>query len=158
MSVVATIALGVTARETITGNAVVDAQQPTVVHNKFNVNKTLNAATVPPVTQVSSQTLTGTQTIDLTALPTIPGNVNATGLKVRAFVITNKAGNTGALAVGGAANPYLLLGAITLSIPVGGTVAVDCADGLVVVAAGNKNLLFTPNNPADSYNVEIVVG
>jgi hypothetical protein len=138
MSVTANIVQGLTVRETLTGAQV--------------------AGSTPPATQVSAQTLTGTQTIDLTALPTEGGAVNATGLKVRAALITNKAGNTGALAIGGGANPYLLLGGVTISLPVGATLQVYFADGLLAVGATNKLLLFTPNNAGDSYNVQLVVG
>jgi len=158
MSVTATIALALTARETLTGAAVVDAATPTVVHNKFNINTTINASSTPPATQVSSQTLTNTQTVDLTALPTIPGNVNATGLKVRGILITNPKTNTGALSVGGGANAYLLFGAVTITVALGATLAVYFADGLAVVDATHKLIVFTPNNAADSYNVEILVG
>jgi len=121
----------------------------------------LSGTTTPPVVRAHTDTKTGgAATIDLTAMPTITGNYDATGKKLRAILVECKTGSLGKLTVGpGGVNPYPLFGTgITPELPVSGRMMVYFADGLPAVAAGVKNITFTPTNAADSFDVILVVG
>lgn len=159
MSVKATLQLALTVIETL-ASGVADIANAVVRHDQFNVGpKSLNSGSTPPASLVSASKQTNTQSLDFTNLPGVNGaSVNGTGFKVQAILITNLAANTGAMTVAqGGANPLQLFGA-TITIPLGGTVAVDFGGNGPAVAGGTKNVLFTPNNAADSYNVLVLLG
>jgi hypothetical protein len=162
MSINATLQLALSVLESLTvGVPDVSSGASPIRHDQFNVGpKTLNASTTPPAAQVSSQQLTGTQTIDLTALPGAGGAViNGTGQKVQAVLITCLSANAGAMTVApGASNGYQLLGANAITIPLGGTIALDAAGNTPAIDATHKTLTCTPANPADKFNVIVVLG
>jgi len=137
-----------------------DVQKPQVRHDAFNRAVTQKNTDTPPASIDSSQTLTGTQTIDLTALPTVNGIVDCTGKKVRYLQIKNRSTNTGKLAIGpGAANPYSMFGAgISKDLQLDGHQLERFGDGLAAVAAGAKTILITPNNVADVFDIQLVLG
>ncbi len=159
MSFSLNLQLQATVLETLSG--VPDASQSQVRHDGFNRKFTKkNTDVASPCSIDYSKTLTGTQTVDLTALPTINGTVDCTGKKLRALLITNPSANAGKLQVGpGALNPYPLFGAaVTKDLQKDGTHAEWFGDGLAAVAAGAKTITFTPTNPADTYNVQLILG
>lgn len=163
MSVQVTIQQLLTVNETLSvGVPDVAASAAPIRHDQFNNGpKTLNATSTPPASMSSSDQLTGTQTLDLTALPGVNGAVqNGTGLKVQAVMIQNPKTNTGALAVSpGAANPYPIWGAgNALDIPLGGSIELDMGGNQIAVSATQKTILFTPAAGGDKYNVVIVLG
>lgn len=162
MSVTASIQLALSVLESLSvGVPDVSSGASPIRHDQFNVGpKTLNASTTPPAQQVASLQLTGTQTIDLTALAGTNGaTVNGTGQKVQAVLITNKSSNTGSMTVApGGANGYQLLGANAVTLPLGGTICLDAGGNTPAIDATHKTLTFTPNNAADVYNVIILLG
>lgn len=162
MSVTASLQLALSVLETLAvGVPDVAAGASPIRHDQFNVGpKSLSATTTPPAQQVASQQLTGTQTIDLTALAGTNGAlVNGTGQKVQAVLITNKSSNAGPMTVApGAANGYQLLGPNAVTLPLGGTIGFDANGNTPAIDATHKTLTFTPNNGADVYNVIIVLG
>lgn len=94
--------------------------------------------------------------IDLTALPTTQGNVNATGKKVRGIRI--RAAATHACTVApGAANGYQLNGANSIVVPAGGDMQMYFADALVAVDGTHKILTITAT-VGDVPLIQLLVG
>jgi hypothetical protein len=162
MSVKATLQMQLTVLETLTaGVADVSASGAQVRHDQFNIGPTsLSSASTPPASAVSSSQQTGTQTLDFTDLPGVNGAVvNGTGLKLQALLITNLAANTGPMTVApGGANPLQPLGANAVTIPLGASALVYLGGNGPSIDATHKTVTFTPNNPADKYNVVALIG
>ena len=117
MSVTLTLAQTATVAEVLTGNTVgvATSAQKTVTHNNFNVTKSLNSGTTPPVSLVAAfnaAMVESAYSIDLTALTGTNGlAVNGTGLHVVALQAIAKATNISAVTLAeGASNGYELLG------------------------------------------------
>ncbi len=148
MSVSCSPVMSLTATEVLETN-VPAAQNPTVVHNGFNLaGITLNASTTPAITKPSFRTYqltAGTVTIDLTALlGTNNLSQDCTGLKVQALIIHNPAGNATMNVAPGASNGYALFGTSNdIEITAGGYVQAYLPEGLPDVASGAKNITIT---------------
>lgn len=139
---------------------VADVQTPQVRHDAFNRAFSVKDTDTPAVSIDSSQSLTGTQTLDLTALATVNGATDCTGKKLRYLQLKNRSTNTGKLTIGpGGANPYPLFGTgITQDVQLDGHLLIWFADGLAAVAAGVKTILITPNNGADVFDIQLILG
>ena len=138
-----------------------DVATPQIRHDSFNrAFSKKNTDATSPVSINSSQSLTGTQTIDLTALATVNGVVSAAGKQLRALRVSNPSTNTGKLTIGpGAANPYPLFGTtMTLDVQLDGEVEIWFGAGLAAVGATVKTILITPNNVADTYKIQLILG
>lgn len=148
-----------TARETLTVG-VGDVQSPIVRHDAFNRAFQVKDTDTPAASIDSSQSLTGTQTLDLTALATAKGTTDCTGKKLRALQLKNRSTNTGKLTIGpGVSNPYPLFGTgITVDVQLDGHLLLWFGDGLAAVAAGVKTITITPNNGADVFDIQLILG
>lgn len=115
MSVTLAYSAQATVRETLeTSIAGTTTYNRIIVHNQYNSNQQLDAATTPPVTKCAvfqKALVAGVATVDLTALTGTNGvTVDGTGLKLQVMKVKNTGAN--ALTVKfGAANPYNALGA-----------------------------------------------
>ena len=114
-TVSSTLNLSLTTTETLDATLTPDAVTPQVVHNGLNLQKRLNATSTPAASATASKTgalTAGAATIDMTSLQGTNGvTVNATGLHVRAFLLSCPATNAAPVTFRfGASNPYNLRG------------------------------------------------
>lgn len=124
-------------------------------------NKTigaLTASTTPPVSMVYGEKLTGTQTLDFTALArTIGDDLNCTGLKLQSIQVENLSTTNVIDIEQGAADPYVINDADDIQVPVGGTLFMHFNDELADVSGTVKNLLIT-QTAGQSCNVLLLFG
>lgn len=163
MSVQATLQQQLTILEELSvGVPDVSSTGAQVRHDQFNVGPTtLNASSTPPAAQCASLQLTGTQTIDLTALSGTNGaTVNGNGQKVQAVLIQNPSTNTGDLTIAPAGvNPYPLQGTgNSFTIPKGGSILKYFGGNAPVIGAAAKGITFTPAAGGDKYNIVLLLG
>jgi hypothetical protein len=158
--------LALTARETL-GTNVPAASKPTLVHDAFNSQGTMQTGTTPPATKFAAfqkALVAGVGTIDLTALTGTNGvTVDGTGLKVQAIRIQNPSTNTRAVIVQpGASNGYNIFGGSSLvTINPGEEIVWIGNDSANVPDVGSsaKNIgLSDGASGTDSCNYEIVLG
>lgn len=124
----------------------------------FDYDATLSSSTTPPVTKAYKETLTGTQTLDLTALvDDYFGTVDGSGLKLQAILVRNTDTADDLVMSKGAANGYELGSATATTIPPGGKLQATYNDKLDDIDATHKNLTFTPG-AGKSYDVVILMG
>lgn len=161
MSVLTTVSIGLSTRETLATAGAASGASPNakVIHNGFDLATTLDGTTTVPATKVSAKVYTGTNTLDLTAVAGVEGNQDCTGLKLQAMLVTNLA-TAGVLNVAqGAANPYLPFGiGNDVDIPAGGTMGWFFNDKLPDISATVKNILFTAAAGGDTYRVQMIFG
>lgn len=164
MSVNGTYRGAITVIETPTANAAwIKASDSTITIDGLNLEKGLNAGSTPPASKHAASTATmtaGAKTIDLTAIVGLNGgNVDGTGLKVRAFKfrapLTNA--NPVTLAVG-AANGYELLGSDwKVTLQPGQEAQGYLADGAPVIGGGAKTIDVSGTG-AQGVDVQILMG
>lgn len=132
-----------------------------LAHFGFSTRVNLTPSSTPDVEAVSYQTLAltaGAKTIDLTALPVTGGTYDATGKKVRAFMVKNKAGNAVLTVSEGATNGYALLGTgFTFKLLAGQQLLVYLADSAPTVASGDKTIDFAGTGTEES-EISIAIG
>lgn len=151
------------ARETVTstGTGLAAAGGTTLEHYLFTTKVKLTTTTTPDVEAVSYQNsvlTAGARTIDLTALPTAGGTYDATGKKVRAFMVKNKTGN-GVLTISeGATNGYALLGAgFTFRLAAEQQALFYLGDAAPAVASGDRTIDLAGTGTEQS-EITIVIG
>jgi hypothetical protein len=147
-----------TAIETLSATEAPAAGSREITHNQFDRPiGPLDGTTTPPAAVAAYLTLTGASgTINLTALPTLLGNVDCTGKKLRYLRINNlNVSNNFALAIG-AATGYSLAGAAFVAGPLG-SVQQYFHDALSAVDATHKNLDWTGTG-GQSFQVTLILG
>ena len=168
MSVTTTVTIAASTKETIdSGVTAVDAANATILHDKFNFQKSLTSTTTPPVTNASyfTQALSaGAATIDLTALTEAGGGtLDATGLKVQVLLLNTRGkSNAGAITITkGFTNGYSLAGSTTGKVTLAGgdgeAVCFFFNDSQQDVSATVKTLDLSGTG-TDSIDIGIVVG
>lgn len=143
MAVTLSLALTNTATETTT--TLLTAASSSVLHNSYNVSKSLTASTSQPVTKVGGGELTmsaGAGTINLAALTGVGGTVDMTGLKVQSAFFRNKSTNANPITiVVGASNGYELLGAtMNIVLQPGQWIAIDGNEQTPDVASADRTI------------------
>jgi len=112
-----------------------------------NFNKTigpLDADSTPPAKQIYAELLTGTTTLDFTALVrSIGDTIDATGQKLQSISVENLSLTDVIDVEQGGANPYVINDADDVQVPIGGTVFMHFNDKLADVSPTVKDLLFT---------------
>lgn len=125
-------------------------------YDAFDETVKLTGSTDPPATKKYVATLSGNQSLDLTALDDPEeGTVDGTGLKVQMIRVRNPSSTNPVDVDDGSANPYALNNGAAVRIPPGGKWMAYFADQLADIAAGAKAIDITAT---DSYTVEIVMG
>lgn len=156
MSVTAAIQLNAGVRQTLDLPGI----GPTVLKfDEFDLIKTLNASSSPPVDSVGGGELTltgGTDTLNLAAIAHPTGNKDLTGKKVVYAWLQNPGENAITIAEG-ASNGYQMMGGEDIVLPPGATFPLYFADGLAVVASGDRTLDVTGTS-ADVLNFVFVAG
>ena len=148
-----------TATETFT-----EAEMPALAnrqfqYKEFSANKSLNAATTPAATKVYAEKLSGSQTLDLTALTrSIGAVVNATALRLQQIQISNLSTSATIVIAKGATNGYAFNGAAgDKAILPSGHYAEYFHDGLTDIDATHKTLDIT-GTTGQYYNVVMIFG
>jgi hypothetical protein len=135
---------GVTTEERPTTAPAVASNSQPLVHTGFTTGVDLTASTTPPVTTpaIFEKSLTaGAATLDLTALTHLGASVTMSGLKVQAFKVKNKTGNSVMTFSEGASNGYALLGAsFTFKLLAGQEALFYLNDASPDVAAGDRTI------------------
>lgn len=127
-----------------------------ITNDQFNSTQKLSAATTPPAAKGWGDDLSGTQTLDLTALArTVGPTVDATGLKLQALLINNLSPTATLNVAKGAANGYAINGAAgDFTIPPGGSLQMFFNDGLADIDATHKTLDLTVTPAGSGTEVE----
>ena len=132
-----------------------------VSHTAFSLRTRLSSTTTPDVEAVSYQVaalVAGAKTIDLTALPTTEGTYNATGKKVRAFMVKNRTGNAALTISEGATDGYALLGAgFSFRLAANQQAVFYLADAAPVVAAADKTIDLSGTGTQES-EITFIIG
>jgi hypothetical protein len=130
----------------------------TIVQKANNSVERLNAASTPPVTKAYSEVLTGTQTLDLTALVrSLGATLDCTGLRLQYIRLVNLSLTNYVEIEDGASNPYQLFAGQKVRVLAKAPYQQGFVDGLADVAAGAKLLKFTAT-AAQTYHVELLFG
>ena len=172
MSVSALIDNRLTAVETLDASGEVVVSNPDQVHSLTAGGaygggpRTLDATTTPPATKAHSKeyTLTaGALVLDLTALVRGGdfGNVDFTGLRLRALKIVTPNSNTAGLVVTqGDTNPYpVFVNASGLDeIPIDAETQKLFKSGAAVVGATVKNIKFTSTHLTAKFKIIMIAG
>jgi len=152
--------MNLTVIETLTGDAL-QSSGANVVHDAFNKGATIDASSAVPATKVYAAEIAlsgGAYTIDLSSLATLQETLDATGLKVQAIKLINKAGNAVMTFSEGAANGYALLGASwTLDLLAGQEAQFYLNEAAPDVAAGDKTI-DVAGTGTESFQVILVLG
>lgn len=124
-------------------------------------NKTigpLNASSSVPATMVYGEKLTGTTTLDFTALArTLGDDLDTTGLKLQSIQVENLSTTNVIDVEQGAGNPYVINDADDIQVPAGGILFMHFNEELPDVSGTVKNLLFTQTG-GESCNVLLLFG
>jgi hypothetical protein len=132
----------------------------TISYSQFN--QTLgpfDATTTPPASQVYAEQLTGTQTLDFTALVRSAGAtpIDATGQKLQSILVINLSTTDAIDVEQGAGDPYVINDADDIQVPIGGTLFMAFNDKLADVSPTVKDLLLTIAG-GESANVMLIFG
>lgn len=134
------------------------AAAPAMKINAANLSQTLNATSSPAATKMYAAELTGSQSLDLTALTDRTGAaLDCSGLKLQALLVKNLSTTDAVVIADGASTPYSLNATADLTVPVGGTLGAYFADQLADVAAGAKDIDITAGVGED-YQVVMLLG
>jgi len=163
MAVSATYKSELTVTDTISGTPALSTSDNTVTHNALNRNLTLNATSTPDAELVAEFRATlsgGAFTIDLTAIPTLLGTVDASGKKVRAFKFRALSTNSGAITVApGASHAYNMLGTgWSIPVPVDGEVLMYLKDTAPAVVDSSADTLSLSGTGTDALDVIFLFG
>lgn len=164
-AIAATLRFGLSVLETFTAAEMPASKNRTVTDDGFNTTVNLGAATTPPGTKGWAALLSGTQTIDATALTrTVGPAINATGLRLQALLVNNLSTTATVSLAKGSSNGLPFNGASGgLVVPPSGSALLYFADGLADVAAGAKTIDITVT-PAGSgtevlnFQIQLVFG
>lgn len=153
----AALRLSLDVLESFSASELPTAASPSVKHNQANLAQTLNASSTPAGTKLYAKKLTGTQTLDLTALTdTLGAALDCTGLKLQAILLENLS-TTNTVVISDPANPYSLNATAAITVPAGATLGMYFNDKLADVAAGAKGITFTAT-AGQTYNLLMVFG
>jgi hypothetical protein len=116
-----------------------------LTYDAFNKSVTLSPTTTPPATKSWAKKLTGSQTLDLTALTrTLGATVNATGLRLQSILVNNLSTTDNVVIAKGVSNGYAFNGAAgNKTIVAGGSFMEFFNDGLTDIDATHKTLDIT---------------
>ena len=97
--------------------------------------------------------------IDLTAVQGIQGEFSASGLKLQVMRLHNPSTNNGSVTIGpGDSNAYNPFGASQeVTVPAGGRLTMEFADGSPEIGASAKNLKLA-GTVGDQYELELIFG
>lgn len=135
-------------------------------HAKTYGSSTTPKVDKPPLSQKITLTTGVPFDLDLTAAPALvlPGGstrtFDYTGAKVKAFLLRTLAANTGTVTIGGGANPYLLLGAVSFVMGIDDQLIRafrETESNLAAVAGGAKILRFA-GTTGDFIYVDLILG
>lgn len=161
MSSIATdVKLNVTTTETLTNDDL--NASSTLLHNGYDINRSLTGVTSENVTKAAYQTVAmtaGAATIDFTSLLLNAVAVTLTGLKPRAILVTALAANAGNVTVvKGASNGYDGMGsAFSVVLEPGQSFAFDFFTAGNAVGGSNKTLDIS-GTLTDGVRLSIVAG
>lgn len=118
----------------------------------------LTASTAPPATMIYAEKITGTTTLDFTALArTLGDDLDTTGLKLQSIAVENLSTTNIIDVEDGAANAYTINDNDDIQVPIGGTLFMHFNDKLEDVSGSVKNLLLTMTG-GESANVMLLFG
>ena len=159
MSLSVQIQSKVTTTETLTGDDL--NANSTLLHNGYDVDRTVTGDTTPNATKAAYQTFTltdGAATVDLTSLLLNGSAVTFDGLNPRAIHIKN----TGAASMTfakGASNGFTGLGAsFSLTLPAGAGVLVDWPSDNATAVSSTVKTIDVTGTGTDTFQLSAVAG
>lgn len=140
--------------------AAANTQSRTVSNSGFDTTKSFDPLTSPPVSIVANWNavlVAGALVIDLTALPGITGNQDASAKKLQVFKLINPSANP-VTVTADATNGYLLFGtAGSVVVPAGGEIAVYLANVAPTIDSTHKRISLAGTS-TDTFKVTVFCG
>jgi hypothetical protein len=135
------------------------ATDQTLTENRFSVARALNPTSTPPVTKEGAYETViagGVMDIDLTALATVQGAADCSGLKLQSLFVKNTGLNVLTIDAG-PVNGYEINGVDSITVRAGGEFLVNYKGGQAAVGATSKIIRIT-GTTGDIPQVQLLLG